>query len=355
MTNITKLGLLSLATFTLIGCGDSYSDKASTSDTNNLKSLDRTIKFLTDTNGMSLYTFDKDALNKSNCDVDCQKIWPLFRGADTTSADLKVLEGTDHLAYRQHPLYFFANDNAIGDVNGDNVKNVWHLVYAPANSNDSQTAFSAETMTQTYLTDKDGRALYTFDKDTAGVSNCYGACEDTWPIYYNATVSSVPTGLSASDFTTITRDANKSTTGLLNQTAYKGKPLYYFTPDAKKSGEFKGDWVKGVWHLVEISAKKTSTVTPSPYTAEAVEKGKAIFTDPAKCSSCHGVDGQTKPLGVDNIIARYGDAKLITQKLKDMRDNGNPNNRNAAMVNVAQGLSDEAIINLSAFVATLKK
>ena len=358
MTTLTKIGLLSLVTLTLIGCGDTYSSKDSNNIKNNnksLKSLSRTINFLTDTNKMSLYTFDKDSLNKSNCDAECQKIWPLFRGADTTSEDIKVLEGTDHLAYRKHPLYHFINDNAIGDINGDNVKNVWHLVYAPAGSNDTQTELSDISMTQTYLTDKEGRTLYTFDNDTQGVSNCYGTCEDTWPIYHIANINVVPNGLNKSDFTTISRDANKSTTGILEQTAYKGKPLYYFTPDDKKSGETKGDWVKGVWHVVEISAIKTSEVKASPYTAEAVEKGRTIFTNPAKCARCHGADGQTKPLGIDNVIAKYGDAKLITQKLKDMRDNGNPNNRDSIMVNIAKGLSDEAIIDLSAFIATLKK
>ena len=257
MTTLTKMGLLSLVTFTLIGCSDSdssVSDCKSSAD--KLKSLNRAVNFLTDTNGMSLYIFDKDTLNQSNCDANCQEIWPLFKGANTTSEDIKVLEGTDHLAYRKHPLYYFKKDTMIGDVKGDNVKNVWHLLYAPKSSNDSQTEYSAETMTQTYLTDKDGRTLYTFDKDTEGVSNCYGGCEETWPIYYNSNVQSVPTTLKTSDFTTISRDANKSTTGILKQTAYKGKPLYYFTPDAKKAGSTKGDWVKGLWDVVEISAKK---------------------------------------------------------------------------------------------------
>ena len=356
MTIYTKIGLLSLTTLALIGCGDTYSSGDTTSNTKSIKSLTRTANFLTDTNGMSLYTFDKDTLNKSNCDAACQKIWPLFEGANTTSEDIKVLEGTDHLAYRKHPLYHFVNDNAVGDVNGDNIKDVWHLVYAPKGSNDTQTEFSATTMTQTYLTDKDGRALYTFDNDAKGVSNCYAACEDTWPVYHVEDIASVPTGLNKADFTTIARDATKAKEGILKQTAYKGQALYYFTPDAKKSGEIKGDWVKGVWHLVEVSARKTSDVpVASPFTAEAAQKGKAIFTNPAKCARCHGADGQTKPLGIDNVIAKYGDAELISQKLKDMRDNGNPQNRDGIMVDIAKSLSDEAIVNLSAFIATLKK
>jgi predicted lipoprotein with Yx(FWY)xxD motif len=356
MKNLTKIGLLSFATLAMIvGCGDTYSSKDNCVNNNSLKSLDRTVSFLTDTTGMSLYTFDKDGLNRSNCDAECQKIWPLFRGADTTNDNIKVLESSDQLAYRKHPLYYFVNDTSIGDIKGDNIKNVWHLLYAQTSSNDSQTEFSTDTMTQRYLTDKNGRALYTFDKDTNGTSDCYGTCEDTWPVYYAPSVSTVPTGLNKVDFSTISRDINQSKEGILKQTAYKGKPLYYFTPDAKKSGETKGDWVKGVWHLVEISAKKTSEVIPNLYSAEAVEKGRVIFTSPSKCARCHGVDGQTKPLGVDNIIAKYGDAALITQKLKDMRDNGNPNNRDGAMVSVSSSLSDEAIINLSAFIATLKK
>ena len=360
MTMLKKLGILSIATFTIIGCGDSYSsddNKDKKSESSSLKSLSKTVKFLTDTDGMSLYTFDKDVLNKSNCDADCQNIWPLFEGANSSSTDIKTLEGADHLAYRNHPLYYFSKDNSMGDVKGDNVKNVWHLVYTPANSIDTQTKLSEQSMIQTYLTDEEGRALYTFDKDTNGVSNCYDGCEEIWPVYYKAEIKSVPSTLKTADFSTISRDESKSKTGLLKQTAYQGKPLYYFTPDAKKLGETKGDWVKGVWHLVELFATKNSETIreTSPYTDEARAKGKTVFTNPSKCSSCHGVDGQTKPLGKDNIIAKYGDAKLIEQKLRDMRDNGNPSNRNTNMVAVAKKLSDEAITNLSAFIETLKK
>ena len=247
MTTLTKTGLLTLAAFAFMGC-----ETTNTSDQNSLKTLDRDVSYLTDTNGMSLYIFDKDGLNQSNCDAGCQEKWPLFEGANTASTDIKVLEGTDHLAYRKHPLYSFFKDQAVGDVKGDNVKNVWHLVYAPVGSTDSQTQLSEQTMTQTYLTDAEGRTLYTFDNDTDGVSNCYGGCEDVWPVYYNTSVKGVPKGLSSSDFTTISRDTTRSEES--KQTAYKGKPLYYFTPDEEKSGATKGDWVKGLWDVVEISA-----------------------------------------------------------------------------------------------------
>ena len=261
MKNLAKTVVLSMATILFIGCGDTHnSDKEEAKEiTNNIGLMQRDVNFLTDSNAKSLYSFDKDGSNITNCDSDCQKIWPLFSGSNTQSTDIEVFDtDTNQLAYRNHPLYYFANDTQSGDISGDKVKDVWHLVYAPSASNDSQTAFSQTLMTQSYLTDSDGRALYVFDNDTDGVSNCYGDCEAIWPIFHQSTLTSLASGLDAKDFTTITRDTEKSTTGVLEQTAYKGKPLYYFASDNQTSGETKGDWVKGVWHLVEISSEKVS-------------------------------------------------------------------------------------------------
>ncbi len=379
MKKILNLALVSATALMVIGCGDTNdsNEKAYTPPAvknKTLGSLKREVSYLTDiTNGMSLYTFDKDTLfpTTTNCDAACQAIWPIFTGSNTASTDITVFDtNTSHLAYRQHPMYFFKNDAVVGDVNGDNVKDVWHLIYAPAGSNDTQTKFSSSdnSMTQTFLTGKDGMSLYTFDKDDVNESVCYGtpdamplgSCEARWPVFYTTDLTNLPEGTEASDFGTIDRNLTKALKDdngeplATKQTTYKGLPLYYWFQDSK-AGDVTGDWVGGVWHLIELSAQKTSSITPSPYTAAAATAGEAIFTDPAKCSSCHGADGQTPPLGVDNVIAKYGDAALIEQKLRDMRDNGNPNNRHSAMVNVAGGLSDTAITNLSAFVATLKK
>ncbi len=263
MNNVTKMMISGIACIGLMGCGDSYDDK----NDDALKVLNRNAKFLTDTNGMSLYIFDKDSLNMSNCDAECQKIWPLFLGANTGSVDIKVLEGTDHLAYRSHPLYFFASDTVVGDILGNNVKNVWHLVYAIEGTTDMQTAFSQTIMKQTYLTDNNGRALYVFDKDDINVSNCYDSsptsnlgCESTWPVFYSANLGTLPTGTTQSDFGVINRNTTKAKAGEpLQQVTYKGKPLYYFTPDNKETGNIKGDWVGGVWHLIELGATKVDS------------------------------------------------------------------------------------------------
>lgn len=86
------------------------------------------------------------------------------------------------------------------------------------------------------LTDANGMTLYTYDKDTAGVSNCYDKCATNWP----------PLMVSADakaegDFTIVDRtDGTK-------MWAYKGMPLYLWVKDTKP-GDTTGDGVGEVWH-----------------------------------------------------------------------------------------------------------
>jgi len=363
MNKINKMTLLSIAALTLIGCGDSYDDNKVNAA---LKASNRDAKYLVDTDVRSLYIFDKDILNKSNCDAECQKIWPLFEGASSGSEDIKVLEGSDHLAYRKHPLYYFTNDKSPGDILGDNVKEVWHLVYAPKGTTDNQTALSDTLLKQSYLTDKDGMALYTFDKDDIGLSRCTGkqdtkplnSCEARWPVFYAADLGTLPVGTKASDFGTIDRpeDTLKDADGkplATKQTTYKGLPLYYWFKDAK-DGDVSGDWVSGVWHLIEL----TSNTTPSETETSDTAAGKAIFENPNKCASCHGTNGKETVGGGNDInLANnqtYRNASTVETRLKDMKG-ANSRGRVARMVRVAKGLNDTQIKNLSAYIATLGK
>ncbi len=56
----------------------------------------------------------------------------------------------------------------------------------------------------------------------------------------------LPIGVKKDDFGTIKRNNGSM------QTTYKSKPLYYFFKDSKAK-DTNGDWVKGVWHLVELN------------------------------------------------------------------------------------------------------
>ena len=91
------------------------------------------------------------------------------------------------------------------------------------------------------LVNSGGMTLYTFDKDTAGSgkSVCNGPCATMWPPAM-AAADAQPAG----DFTVVTRDDGSK------QWAYKGKPVYTYTPD-KKAGDMAGDNFKDVWHVIK--------------------------------------------------------------------------------------------------------
>ena len=87
---------------------------------------------LTNADGMTLYTFDKDTDGMSNCAGDCAAIWPSAAAAtdDKAEGDYALIDradGTKQWTYKGKPLYTFAKDAAAGDVMGDGVKGVWHI------------------------------------------------------------------------------------------------------------------------------------------------------------------------------------------------------------------------------------
>lgn len=97
------------------------------------------------------------------------------------------------------------------------------------------------------LADAAGRTLYTFDKDTAGKSNCAGGCLSAWPAFI-----AKPDAVAKGEF------------GLVADTrqwTVNGKPLYYYVGDTKP-GDRTGDGQGGVWHVVgakPVAAKAQPT------------------------------------------------------------------------------------------------
>jgi predicted lipoprotein with Yx(FWY)xxD motif len=85
-------------------------------------------------NGMSLYTFDKDAAGsgKSVCNGPCATNWPpLPAAADAkASGDWSVVtrdDGSRQWAFKGKPLYFWSKDQKPGDRTGDGFNKVWQL------------------------------------------------------------------------------------------------------------------------------------------------------------------------------------------------------------------------------------
>ena len=96
-----------------------------------------------------------------------------------------------------------------------------------------------------YLVGYNGMTLYTYTKDTTGVSNCTGTCATNWPPYV------VPAGMAlhlqagvSGAATTIAREDGRA------QVMYKGKPLYFYIGD-KEGSETKGQGVGGVWYVAK--------------------------------------------------------------------------------------------------------
>jgi predicted lipoprotein with Yx(FWY)xxD motif len=119
-----------------------------------------------------------------------------------------------------------------------------------ANTPAFQVSLKVDPNLGTYLVDKDGRSLYIFSNDPAGVDNCTGDCQRYWPVFNvaNLTASMLGPGLNFADFGTITSSAGSL------QVTYKGWPLYYFAPDGvnmEDPGKIQGDNKNNVWFVAK--------------------------------------------------------------------------------------------------------
>nr|WP_254607038.1 hypothetical protein [Rhodoferax sp. BAB1] len=112
---------LLLAGFVLTACATTETAPAKAAD-----------GVLTGSNGMTLYTFDKDAADsgKSVCNGPCATNWPPLMAADSDKADgsysiITRDDGKKQWAYKGKPLYFWIKDQKAGDKTGEGVNNVW--------------------------------------------------------------------------------------------------------------------------------------------------------------------------------------------------------------------------------------
>lgn len=100
------------------------------------------------------------------------------------------------------------------------------------------------------LATADGFTLYVSTDDIPGTGSmdpvvlCQGPCAMPWPAYHADPIR-VSDRLTASDFTNFTGQSS------MPQTAYKGQPLYRFSPDLAP-GETKGEGVVGKWSAVRL-------------------------------------------------------------------------------------------------------
>lgn len=84
--------------------------------------------YLTDFQGMTLYTYSKDKPGVSNCTGTCATNWPPYTSGATAQsqfpADITVItrsDGSKQFAWKGMPLYYFASDTKAGQITGDGV------------------------------------------------------------------------------------------------------------------------------------------------------------------------------------------------------------------------------------------
>ncbi len=87
---------------------------------------------------------------------------------------------------------------------------------------------NSDTKLGQYLASSNGMTLYTYSKDTSGVSNCSGSCASNWPPYTVAVGAKLPVAAGITGKVATIKRANGTM-----QVTYNGMPLYLWVQDAK--------------------------------------------------------------------------------------------------------------------------
>jgi predicted lipoprotein with Yx(FWY)xxD motif len=92
-------------------------------------------KVLVGKGGLTVYSYDPDGHDKSNCTGSCDLHWPPMgpatAGAGVDAAKLTTItrpDGTKQASYNGHPLYYYVNDPSAGSTMGEGVLNRWWVV-----------------------------------------------------------------------------------------------------------------------------------------------------------------------------------------------------------------------------------
>jgi predicted lipoprotein with Yx(FWY)xxD motif len=107
---------------------------------------------LTDGNGATLYLFEKDTPNHSNCTGDCAEDWYPFTtskgaaaaGPGTTASMIATItraDGSTQVTYNSHPLYYYSDDKKKpGDTEGQGSSEYGGLWYTVSPAGTADTA-----------------------------------------------------------------------------------------------------------------------------------------------------------------------------------------------------------------------
>jgi predicted lipoprotein with Yx(FWY)xxD motif len=201
--------------------------------------------------GRTLYTFAPDqGGGLSTCYDECAEEWPPLTIAEgeqpamgegvpgllgTTTRD----DGSVQVTYNGWPLYYYHDDAAPGDANGQGIEDIWFA------ANPAFVMLGTNDAIGDLLIGAGGKTLYVFRQDQvtadSSVSLCFDECTIEWPPLI------LPPGMEPTAGNGVTGQLGtvRRADGSL-QVTYNGSPLYYFHED-EDPGDANGDGVKDVW------------------------------------------------------------------------------------------------------------
>lgn len=126
---------MKIVLMSLLGIFMTSASFAAYGQTNPLTTVDLAdgTKILADSNGMTVYIFDVDVDSESKCYDACEKAWPPviapagFVASEGVGITIRK-DGTEQLTLNGAPIYYYVGDGAKGDINGDGLGGVWHII-----------------------------------------------------------------------------------------------------------------------------------------------------------------------------------------------------------------------------------
>jgi predicted lipoprotein with Yx(FWY)xxD motif len=107
-------------------------------------------RILVDSKGRTLYLFEADQPNASNCSAACLSVWPALTtnakpqangGAVAAKLGSITTNGQQQVTYNGHPLYYYAGDQMPGDTTGQGLDQFgagWDVLDPAGNKIESQ-------------------------------------------------------------------------------------------------------------------------------------------------------------------------------------------------------------------------
>jgi predicted lipoprotein with Yx(FWY)xxD motif len=218
---------------------------------------------LATSHGLTLYYYSKDrpGSGKSSCAGGCASVWPPLTGTAQAPAGVTLpgpigsitrSGGVHQVTINGYPAYTYAGDKSSGQVAGNGLGGVWHVIKLSRGSGSAGGLMKAEvTPAGKVLANSHGMTVYYYseDKPGSGTSACTAACARVWPPVI-APIR-IPAGMTLpGPLGSITLPGGK------RQVTINGYPIYRYAGD-KAPGQASGNGIEGKWHVIKLTASRS--------------------------------------------------------------------------------------------------